>query len=150
MRHHASEREVPGELEPEKATVVCALDSVSFNATQIGVQVLFASDFLAGVVLGFEPGQTVPLHRHEHKDEVFDVLEGVGDIYVLDRWVPAEAGTTVHVPPGILHGLRNSGSARWVLRETARERVYARTALRLVGQALLKRCRRVAARLRRR
>ncbi|MBI2953485.1 MAG: cupin domain-containing protein [Chloroflexi bacterium] len=133
----------------EQATVVQALDSASFNATQIGVKVVFASDSLAGVVLGFEPGQSVPLHRHPHKDEVFDVVEGEGEIYVGDRWLRAGRGTMVHVPPGIEHGLRNTGSSRWILRETVRERVYARTALRLVGQAFLKRWGRVMGRLKR-
>lgn len=131
----------------EQATIAQTLDSACFNASQIGIKVLFASDFLAGVVLGFEPGQSVPLHSHEHKDEIFDVLEGDGEIYVADRWVRAGPGAMVHIPPGIQHGLRNSGNRRWVLRETARERIYARTALRLVGQAVLKRCRQAVARL---
>lgn len=136
------ERKVP-KVSGERPVVIDAAATASFEAAHIGVSTLFATDFFAGVVLGFEPGQLVPEHRHSHKDEVFDVLSGEGEIYVAGHWLPAGPGMMVYVPPGVAHALRNTGRGRWVLRETARERVYARTALRLVGQAIAKRWRRL-------
>lgn len=56
----------------EIPSVANAREAALFDAAQIGVHVLLASDFFGGVVLGLEPGQVVPEHRHGHKDEVFD------------------------------------------------------------------------------
>lgn len=101
--------------------------------------ILFVSESFIGVLVCVLPGQSVPLHRHEHKDESFDVIEGNGVILVGDRQVQARPGALVFVPAGTLHGLRNDTTQRWLLRETVHERIYARTALRLTGLALLKR-----------
>jgi len=100
---------------------------------------LFVSESFAGVLVHLEPQAVVPLHVHEHKDECFDVLEGEGIIIVAGHEQRAVVGTMVFVPAGVQHGLRNDTTARWLLRETVNERVYARTALRLVGRAVLKR-----------
>ena len=53
--------------------------------------------------------------------------------------VKGKPGTLVFVPAGAQHGLRNDSAARWLLRETVHERVYARSALRLLFLAVLKR-----------
>jgi quercetin dioxygenase-like cupin family protein len=100
---------------------------------------LFVGESFIGVLVCVLPGQSVPLHRHEHKDESFDVIEGNGVILVGDKQVQARPGALVFVPAGTLHGLRNDTAQRWLLRETVHERVYARTALRLVALAILKR-----------
>lgn len=100
---------------------------------------LFVSESFIGVLVHMEPGAVVPLHVHEHKDECFDVIEGEGIIAVAGRQQRATVGTMVFVPAGVEHGLRNDTGARWLLRETVHERVYARTALRLLGRAVLKR-----------
>lgn len=105
----------------------------------VGSNVLFSSESFAGVLVCVDAGQSVPPHIHEHKDEVFDVIEGQGVIVVDGRVVPAGPGSMVFVPAGVLHSLRNEGAARWLLRETVHERVYFRTALRLLGQAFLNR-----------
>ncbi len=91
---------------------------------------LFVSESFVGVLVHLEPGALVTAHSHEHKDESFDVIEGQGTIFVGEHEVQGRPGTLVFVPAGTRHSL---------LRETVHERVYARTALRLVGLALLKR-----------
>lgn len=100
---------------------------------------LFVSESFAGVLVSVEPHGSVPLHVHQHKDESFDVIEGVGTLFVSGREVRACPGTLVFVPAGTEHGLRNDSGERWLLRETVHERVYARTALYLVLRAVLKR-----------
>ena len=55
------------------------------------------------------PGGGFPFaHLHETYEEVFYVLEGVVEYRVGDDWIPATAGSTVFVPPGVVHAFRNS------------------------------------------
>ena len=55
------------------------------------------------------PGGGFPGHVHDEYEEVFYVLAGVIDYLIDDSWVTAPAGSTVLIPPGRVHGFRNSG-----------------------------------------
>jgi quercetin dioxygenase-like cupin family protein len=100
---------------------------------------LFDGEAFFGRLLCFSRGQVVPYHRHEHKDECFDVVEGEGTILLDGRELRGKPGTIVYVPAGIEHGFRADGTEQWVVRETVSERVYARRALAMVVHAALKR-----------
>jgi quercetin dioxygenase-like cupin family protein len=55
------------------------------------------------------PGGGFPFaHLHEAYEEIFYVLEGVVEYRVGDEWIAATAGSTVFVPPGVVHAFRNS------------------------------------------
>ncbi|MEU4603571.1 cupin domain-containing protein [Kribbella sp. NPDC023972] len=56
------------------------------------------------------PGGGFPGHVHDEYEEVFYVLTGDIDYLIDDSWVTAPAGSTVLIPPGRVHGFRNSGS----------------------------------------
>ncbi len=114
-------------------------DTARFSDAQFVNLNLFDGEAFFGRLLCFERGQHVPVHMHEHKDECFDVLEGEGTLLADGRELRAAPGAFLYVPAGTPHGLRADGTARWVLRETASERVYARRALRMLGRAALKR-----------
>ena len=43
------------------------------------------------------------LHRHDEHAETFYILEGSLDFYVDGDWMTAEAGTCLHIPPGVPH-----------------------------------------------
>jgi quercetin dioxygenase-like cupin family protein len=55
------------------------------------------------------PGGGFPGHVHDEYEEVFYVLAGEIDYLIDDSWVTAPAGSTVLIPPGRVHGFRNSG-----------------------------------------
>ncbi len=133
--------EIPGGPSGDRPFVGACHELVGFRPDQIDVRVLFHSDRFAAALIGFEPGQSVPPHSHEHKDEVFDVVSGEGEILVDGTWHPAPAGSTFYLPVGNVHALRNTSGERWVVRETIRERIYARSAVMLVVQAVAKRLR---------
>lgn len=46
-------------------------------------------------------------HLHEENDEVFYVLEGTISILVGDKWIDAEKGTFLRIPPNTLHDFKN-------------------------------------------
>ena len=51
-------------------------------------------------------GFALGLHMHRHHAETFYILEGPIDFHLDGTWVSAEAGTTIHVPPGVPHACR--------------------------------------------
>lgn len=68
---------------------------------------------LAGVFQStMQPGGGFPFaHVHEVYEEVFHVLEGTIEYRLGDEWHEAVAGTTISVPPGVVHCFRNTSGA---------------------------------------
>ncbi len=118
-----------------------ARDIAEFPVQQFANINLFDGDAFFGRLLCFSRGQHVPLHRHEHKDECFDVIEGQGTLLVDGNDIQATPGTVVYVPAGVEHGLRADATEKWIVRETVSERVYARRAFALFARAILRRIR---------
>jgi quercetin dioxygenase-like cupin family protein len=126
-------------LNPAPVILAPVAQAAQSDGRPVASHVLFVSESFIGVLVEVAPGGVVPLHVHEHKDEAFDVIEGEGVILVAGQEIRGTPGVLVFVPAGTRHGLRNDSSVRWLLRETVHERVYARSALKLVGRAFLKR-----------
>lgn len=63
------------------------------------------------------PGGGPPPHIHRREDETFYVLEGQVEFRLADTTVTGGPGDFVHVPRGVVHCFRNSGTdlARIVL-----------------------------------
>ncbi len=110
-----------------------------FSKDQFPNLTLFDGEAFFGRLLCLSRGQVVPVHRHEHTDECFDVVDGSGTLLVDGRELAGEPGAILYVPAGVEHGLRADGTAQWVLRETVSERVYAGRAAKMVLRAALKR-----------
>ncbi len=54
-----------------------------------------------------QPGETFNVHLHQEADEAFIAVEGIGQMYLRDRWIDVEAGDVLYAAPLILHGARN-------------------------------------------
>jgi mannose-6-phosphate isomerase-like protein (cupin superfamily) len=54
-----------------------------------------------------QPGETFNVHLHTDSDEAFIAFEGVGQMYLADRWVDVAAGDVLYAAPLVLHGARN-------------------------------------------
>lgn len=91
---------------------------------------LFSEEDFSGCVLGFLPGQELPVHVHAREHEVFDVLLGQGTMYLDGVPVELNVGDTVAVPTGVLHGFKNTSADRRLVKATIHQRMYARRALR--------------------
>lgn len=110
-----------------------------FSPEQFPNVTLFDGHAFFGRLLCFSRGQVVPVHRHEHQDECFDVVEGKGTLLVDGRELDGQPGTILYVPAGTEHGLRADGTEQWIVRETVSERVYAGRAAMMVVKAALRR-----------
>lgn len=53
-------------------------------------------------------GEQIPVHRHEGQDEVLFVHEGHATGIVGDSSLSVGPGTTIYVPQGVWHGVRNT------------------------------------------
>jgi quercetin dioxygenase-like cupin family protein len=90
---------------------------------------LFAEEDFSGCLLGFLPGQELPVHYHDHEHEVFDVLEGRGTMFLDGEAIELARGSVIFVPAGVRHGFKNTSDDRWLVRATVHQRVYARSAI---------------------
>ncbi len=56
------------------------------------------------------PNSEIRVHLHQREDETIFIRLGNGIATLGDREVPVSAGTTIYVPQGMWHGLRNNGT----------------------------------------
>lgn len=110
-----------------------------FSTQELSNLNLFDGEAFFGRLLCFSKGQVVRYHRHEHTDELFDVIEGEGTFLIDGGEMAGVPGTILYVPAGVEHGMRADGTDQWVVRETVHERVYAGRAAKMVMRAALKR-----------
>jgi quercetin dioxygenase-like cupin family protein len=62
-------------------------------------------------IIDFAPGRVLEQHSHDDEDDAFYILEGELTFIVAGEEVAAPPGTFVLVPPGVVHGFRNDGTA---------------------------------------
>jgi len=70
-------------------------------------------------IITVEPGHRLSLQRHEHRGEMWQILDVPMDITVDDRTWPAQPGEMIWVPSGATHRMGNSGSRPARLLEVA-------------------------------
>jgi mannose-6-phosphate isomerase-like protein (cupin superfamily) len=81
----------------------------------IRVNVLFPHESKLPVhisILELDPGVSEGSHSHEGDEsleEVYYFTKGEGVMWIEGRDVPVKAGEAVLAPPGVDHGLRNTG-----------------------------------------
>lgn len=56
-----------------------------------------------------EPGQRLSLQRHQHRAELWQVLDGPMDVTVGDQTWAARTGELIWVPVGAVHRMGNPG-----------------------------------------
>lgn len=69
---------------------------------------LIANNFVQGYVTIF-PGGSVPEHKH-NEEEVYTIISGEGEMNVDNEKEILEEGTSVYIPSGLSHSLKNKTS----------------------------------------
>ena len=76
-------------------------------------QVILSSEETDGdiyLVKGIMPqGSSVPVHIHQHEDEVFHVLEGEVELVLGEKTLVGRAGDVIYLPRGVKHGIKTLG-----------------------------------------
>ena len=70
-------------------------------------------------IITVEPGHRLSLQKHEHRGEMWQILDGPIDITVGEREWLAQPGEMVWVPRGATHRMGNSGTRPGRLLEVA-------------------------------
>jgi len=80
------------------------------NEKTAGVQMLFSDPKFYLGRLTFSPGGAVAEHNHQASLEVVYILAGTGELVLDGKKSTVKAGDVIHVPVGMNHAFRNTGS----------------------------------------
>jgi mannose-6-phosphate isomerase-like protein (cupin superfamily) len=79
-------------------------------------------------------GGGIPAHLHDREEEILFFHEGRGELLIEGKAHPIEAGMSAFVPPGVTHGVRNTGGRAlklvWVFAPGGYENVFREMAAR--------------------
>ncbi len=95
--------------------VVYVPDQKLFSAEKFQKVNLFDTERMFCDIYYFEPGQVQKPHAHAENDKIYYVLEGKGAFSVGDEQTECGPGVAVLCPPGVDHGVINTGTERLVV-----------------------------------
>lgn len=104
---------------PEKAAKGAYVKAMALLANfdrlkKAPMQNFFTNSHFNVFVNFWEPGQANVKHYHREADNVVILLEGKGSFLVGEETQELGAVSFVHVPKGVVHHFKNSGSGRMV------------------------------------
>jgi len=86
------------------------------------IKVMFTPDtvgtrYLRFSVGYFDPDQGLDMHIHPESEEVYYIIEGKGTVYIGKEGLATNVAqhTAVYIPPGTVHGIRNTGSGKLIV-----------------------------------
>lgn len=90
-----------------------------FKVDNFSYQTLFAGEQLVVELYGFEPGASLPAHRHDETEHVWTIVNGVADVRIGSRWFRVGEGDTVLAPARLYHGIHNYGTERLIVQQVS-------------------------------
>lgn len=84
---------------------VAALEAVAREHSD-NKHIIRRDDLKMGLI-SVRPHDALPVHTHDHEDQLYYVLEGEGTIRMNDQEFALGPGKAVTIPPGVAHGVRN-------------------------------------------
>ena len=100
------------------------------NTVTVKVDPKTGSPGMAMGTQALEPGVGIPVHMHEHADEVLFIYTGRGVAVLGGQKKDLGKGDTVFIPHGIWHGVESRGEAvdlLWVVTPPGLERYFRET-----------------------
>ena len=75
----------------------------------------YETDKTVGALWCLEPGQEVYIHSHSAVDDIWVCIEGEGTYFPdLENEIPIRKGMVCLAKPNQIHGMRNTGSGRFM------------------------------------
>lgn len=94
----------------KKGMSLVELSSIrEFGKNELVKKTPLQTDKVAYLTYFLAPRQILPLHAHPGSDEIFYVVEGLGQFTVGSDQKVVSAGTTVYGPADVTHAIVNSG-----------------------------------------
>ncbi|MBF0522268.1 MAG: cupin domain-containing protein [Candidatus Omnitrophica bacterium] len=104
-----------GKQEASKIQAVKVTDIKEFNVDKFIKKSPFNTDKFVYNVFYFNPRQILPFHKHPASDELFYIVDGVGQFTVGNESVIVGPSSSVYGPANVFHGLVNSGDKEMII-----------------------------------
>lgn len=101
--------------EGSKIQTVKVNDLKEFNVDKLLKKVPLDTDKIIFNIYYFNPRQLLAFHKHPASDELFYIVEGVGEFTVGNEQTTVGPTSAVYGPANVFHGLVNSGEKEMVL-----------------------------------
>ncbi|MGE5197983.1 MAG: cupin domain-containing protein [Deltaproteobacteria bacterium] len=101
--------------EVNKMQAVKVNDIKEFNPDKFLKKSPLDTDKIVFNTFFFEPRQILPFHKHPATDELFYIVEGVGEFTVGNENAIVGPTSSVYGPADVFHGLVNSGDKEMVV-----------------------------------
>src|SRR3990172_6722881 len=95
----------PGEVLMEVVVDVGSIEAVAREHSDN--KNIFRRDDLKLGLISVRPYDELPAHSHDHEEQLYYVLEGLGTIRMGDRVFALRPGMAVMIGPGVVHGVSN-------------------------------------------
>jgi quercetin dioxygenase-like cupin family protein len=95
------------------------LERARFKADNFSYQTLLAGEQLVVEEYCFQPGASLPAHRHTTTEHVLTVLSGTADVRIGAHWITLVERETVLIPAGLYYGIHNFGTERLVVQQVS-------------------------------
>ena len=102
-------------VEVNKIQTVKINEIKEFNPDKSLKKVPLDTDKIVFNAYFFKPGQILPFHKHPATDELFYIIEGVGEFTVGNQSITVGPTSSVYGPANVFHGLVNSGDKEMVM-----------------------------------
>jgi quercetin dioxygenase-like cupin family protein len=89
-------------------------DLKEFSSSKFVLKIPIQTPTVRCRIYCLEPGQEVPVHRHKEAVDVFQVVEGRGELTLDDEVHLVDPGTVILIARDQAHGMANPGPARLV------------------------------------
>ena len=90
-------------------------DIKEFNADKYLKKVPLDTDKIVFNTLFFKPRQILSFHKHPATDELFYIVEGVGEFTVGNESITVGPTSSIYGPANVFHGIVNSGDKEMIV-----------------------------------
>lgn len=107
--------------EDKKITVLSENEGEIFSpdrggrTTMIKVSPKTGSENLSMVIQKMPNNTRIPVHKHNHTEEVFFVKSGIGKLIIENDTILVKEGDAIYVPPGHWHGFENDEDSLYII-----------------------------------
>jgi len=85
------------------------------RTTMIKVSPRTGSENLSMVIQKLPDHTRIPLHKHDHTEEVFFIKSGEGEFITENDTIIVKEGDAIYVPRGHWHGFENEGDSLYIV-----------------------------------
>lgn len=85
------------------------------RTTMIKVSPKTGSRNISMVVQKLPDNTRIPMHKHDHTEEVFFIKSGTGEFITDHDTMTVKEGDAIYVPPGHWHGFENEGDSLYII-----------------------------------